>query len=559
MIIPDVLYKLKNVIEATVLLTSIIILTFSIGSNNVSVILCLMYVILICSKYRTKVFISFFTIKSHLKQEKLIKLIIFSDMLYTFSSGQISVLLITEIIRIAYHISIREVLTGQLRRTSSSNIQAALLTNDPVFAYNYLPTSYRHATKLDIYTFKPEYYDAVLDNIKIQPYENLQSCPNVIFDGTLTDNQQSHLRKVQSNPIPLAELVNRAGLKDELLSDVFQNKDTNTSTRKKLDIDATSVLVCGGVGSIGTELVEILSSESLTNLVIFDTSELGIYEASERLKPFHVNIVTIVGDICNYTEVQRVLNEYSIDTVFHAAAQKHVPQSEVNPHSTFRVNVVGTSVLLQACENSRVNNFVLISTDKAVSPTSLMGATKCLAEQLTLYSCDSITNKRVVRFGNVIDSSGSVLPKFISQLRSGKNLTVTSREMTRYFMTIPEAASLVISSLQLPATYPLVILDMKEPYNIYEIATKLIAAYKRKFPRLGLRSQIDLIGLRAGEKEYEELYYSDSIVKNTEGFIIVKPTQVCNLTEITDLIDRYQDFTKHELITKVISITQYDI
>ncbi len=310
-------------------------------------------------------------------------------------------------------------------------------------------------------------------------------------------------------------------------------------------IKQQSVLVTGAGGSIGSELCRQILALRPTTLLLFDHSEFNLYsilsELEQRIsrESLSVKLVPILGSVRNETKLQDVMKAWRVDTVYHAAAYKHVPMVEHNIAEGVLNNVIGTLCTAQAALRSGVANFVLISTDKAVRPTNVMGSTKRLAE-LTLQALsrelapvlfgDSSNVSRVnktrftmVRFGNVLGSSGSVIPLFHKQIKSGGPLTVTHPKITRYFMTIPEAAQLVIQAGSMGQGGDVFVLDMGEPVRIVELAEKMVhlsgfSVRSEKNPHGDIA--IEFTGLRPGEKLYEELLIGDNVVATQHPMIM---------------------------------------
>lgn len=266
------------------------------------------------------------------------------------------------------------------------------------------------------------------------------------------------------------------------------------------------ILITGAAGSIGSEIVRQLSNYPLKKMILVDHAESDLYDIQQELAPdFGVDfLVTIVGDVRDLSQMTDVYNKYSPDIVFHAAAYKHVPLMESNHYEAIRTNVLGTKIISDLAFQNQIERFVMISTDKAVNPTNIMGATKRIAE---LYvSCLSkkseVTKFTTTRFGNVLGSNGSVIPLFKKQIEKGGPLTVTHKEITRYFMTIPEACSLVLEAGTMGRGGEIYIFDMGEPVKIYNIAKKMIHLSGYNYPK---DIDIRITGLRPGEKLYEEL------------------------------------------------------
>jgi FlaA1/EpsC-like NDP-sugar epimerase len=266
-----------------------------------------------------------------------------------------------------------------------------------------------------------------------------------------------------------------------------------------------TILITGAAGSIGSEIVRQLIPFSYKKLILLDNAETPLYyvnnEVSAMLdsKKFEI----IVGDICNKKKMESVFDDFSIDIVFHAAAYKHVPLMEENPSEAVRTNILGTKILADLSKKKNIDKFIMISTDKAVNPTSVMGASKRAAEiYVQTLNKTSETKFITTRFGNVLGSNGSVIPLFRKQIESGGPVTITHPEVTRFFMTIPEACRLVLVAGSLGEGGEIFMFDMGESVKIYDLAKKMI---RLSGLTLGKDIQIQFTGLRAGEKLYEEL------------------------------------------------------
>jgi len=275
-------------------------------------------------------------------------------------------------------------------------------------------------------------------------------------------------------------------------------------------------LVTGAGGSIGSELCQQILLQQPKKLVLFDVSEPALYQIDRRLRKLErtrdlsCEITALLGSVSYERRIREVMDSFEIETVYHAAAYKHVPIVEQNLFEGIQNNVLGTWHTAQAAIDAGVRSFVLISTDKAVNPSSVMGATKRLAE-LILQSCQSSapdTCFSMVRFGNVLDSSGSVVPLFKEQIRSGGPVTVTHRDIVRYFMTIPEAAQLVIQAGAMARGGDVFVLDMGAPVKIDDLARRMISLMGltvRDESNPDGDIEIEYMGLRPAEKLYEEL------------------------------------------------------
>lgn len=278
------------------------------------------------------------------------------------------------------------------------------------------------------------------------------------------------------------------------------------------------ILVTGGGGSIGSEICRQVCQRQPSKLIIYEQNEYALYKIEKELSNLSNNtkIVTVLGDVQDTHKLAHLIENHQVDSVFHAAAYKHVPLVEENIVSGVLNNVFGTLSVLKSIENSNVKNFVLISTDKAVRPTNVMGATKRIAEMCVQMYSDKMprTKFSMVRFGNVLGSSGSVVPLFKEQIKAGGPITVTHPEITRYFMTIPEACELVLQAAAMAHGGDLFVLDMGEPIKIVDLAKNII-----KLSGYTVRDEenpegdiaIEFVGLRPGEKLYEELLIGNNV------------------------------------------------
>lgn len=275
------------------------------------------------------------------------------------------------------------------------------------------------------------------------------------------------------------------------------------------------ILVTGAGGSIGSELCRQLARVHPAKLLLVDSSEYALYAINRDLASFNVERVALLGSVTDPLRMRAILNTWKPTMVFHAAAYKHVPLVEHNPLEGLRNNVFGTMLIAELSIECGVRDFVLVSTDKAVRPTNVMGASKRLSELClqALAANSRTTCLSMVRFGNVLGSSGSVVPLFREQIRSGGPVTITHRDITRYFMTIPEAAQLVVQASTMARGGEVFVLDMGDPVRIYDLARNLI-----ELSGMSVRDdnnplgdiEITTMGLRPGEKLYEELLIDDN-------------------------------------------------
>jgi len=280
------------------------------------------------------------------------------------------------------------------------------------------------------------------------------------------------------------------------------------------------ILVTGGGGSIGSELCRQIAKCEPKKLIIFDIYENNAYDIQQELIRNYpqLDLEVIIGSVRDYDRVENIFNTYHPEQVFHAAAHKHVPLMEVSPNEAIKNNCLGTLNVVKLADKYKVKKFVLISSDKAVRPTNVMGATKRICEMIIqTYDKMSKTDYVAVRFGNVLGSNGSVIPLFLKQIENGGPVTVTHKEITRYFMTIPEAVSLVLQASVYAQGGEIFVLDMGSPVKIYDLAKKIIK-FKGYEPNVDIK--IKVTGLRPGEKLYEELLMDEEGLKETPNKLI---------------------------------------
>ena len=334
--------------------------------------------------------------------------------------------------------------------------------------------------------------------------------------------------------------------------------------RVKLDeimgyVAGKTVLVTGGGGSIGSELCRQVAAHEPKRLVIFDIYENNAYEIQQELKDRYpeLDLVVLIGSVRNTHRINSVFEKYRPDIVYHAAAHKHVPLMEDSPNEAIKNNVFGTYKTAAAADKYGTKRFVLISTDKAVNPTNIMGASKRICEMIIqMMNRHSKTEFVAVRFGNVLGSNGSVIPLFKKQIEKGGPVTVTHPDIIRYFMTIPEAVSLVLQAGALAKGGEIFVLDMGEPVKILDLAENLIrlSGYK---PYEDI--DIEFTGLRPGEKLYEELLMSEEGLQETPNKLIHigKPIEFDEekfqeeLEELKKTADRDSDTIK-QMVQKIV-------
>ena len=302
------------------------------------------------------------------------------------------------------------------------------------------------------------------------------------------------------------------------IEDLLGREPIRTDIRKKMSYVANrTVLVTGGGGSIGSELCRQIARYSPKELIIFDIYENSAYEISNELKRDYpsLNLITLIGSVRDSSRLDMILSKYKPDIIYHAAAHKHVPLMEDSPNEAIKNNVLGTYKLASAADRHGVKRFIMISTDKAVNPTNIMGATKRICEMIVQnFNSRSTCDFVAVRFGNVLGSNGSVIPLFKKQIEEGGPVTVTHPDIIRYFMTIPEAVSLVLEAGASANGGEIFVLDMGNPVKIVDLAKNLITLMGH-VPDGDIK--IEYTGLRPGEKLYEELLMAEEGLAKTEN------------------------------------------
>jgi FlaA1/EpsC-like NDP-sugar epimerase len=335
-------------------------------------------------------------------------------------------------------------------------------------------------------------------------------------------------------------------------------------------IAGKAVLVTGAGGSIGSELCRQIIIQRPVRLVLFEISEVALYEIDKELRKLSdkfdlgCEIVAILGTVENEGHVREVMLSFGIDTLYHAAAYKHVPVVERNMLAGVDNNIFGTLATARAAVDAKVETFVLVSTDKAVSPPNIMGATKRFAELVLQGMQDEHPDITfcMVRFGNVLESSGSVVPLFREQIKAGGPVTVTHPQIIRYFMTIPEAAQLVIQAGAMAEGGDVFVLDMGQPVRILDLAERLI-----RLSGLSVRDlnnpdgdvEIEFTGLRPAEKLYEELLIGDNATGTTHPRIMRAQEEYVPMGSLQALLDELAEssrardrFTAREVLKRVV-------
>ena len=401
------------------------------------------------------------------------------------------------------------------------------------------------------------------NNIKKQIINIIQNYPleiKAVLDPNSIINSSENLNMLKE--ITIEDLLNREPIKPkkDLMSKNINNK---------------VVFVSGAGGSIGSEICRQILNLAPKTIILFDHSEYLLYKIYEELsfnitsKNYSVRIKPILGSVQDENLLNKLFAEEKISIVFHAAAYKHVNLVEKNVFETIKNNIFGTEVICSVSQKFEVENFILISSDKAVRPTNYMGATKRVAELIcqSFQKSKSKTNFSLVRFGNVIGSSGSVIPKFDNQIKNGGPVTVTHKDVERYFMTIQEAAQLVIQSVALAKGNDIFILDMGKPIKIIDLAKKMISL-KGFMPYLKIKKnetniqsqkkiQILVTGLNKGEKLYEELMFDDNSFKTLHPRIMLVNEVSLNKKKYNELINKIKIFTKTKNLNKIDNLFKH--
>ena len=382
-----------------------------------------------------------------------------------------------------------------------------VVDSDPVRMRSALKARGVSRVILAIPSASSQQYQRVLENLETLGLA-IQTIPSV------TEVVTGKARALEVRDISITDILGRSEVPPDM-------------TLMRHCITGNVVLVTGGGGSIGSELCRQVIRLGAKRLVVCDHCEASLYQITEELnaigRSLNLPLNVFEAVLCSVTDraaMDRIMSDHSVQTVYHAAAYKHVPIVEAQPEQGVLVNVFGTLNTVEAAIAHGVSDFVLISTDKAVRPTNAMGASKRTAEMVLQARAKHGGNTRIsmVRFGNVLGSSGSVVPKFMAQIREGGPITLTHPDITRYFMTIPEAAQLVLQAGAIARGGDVFVLDMGEPIRIADLARTMVRLCDKKLKSdTGNESDIDikLEGLRPGEKMYEELFVSGKHVRTT--------------------------------------------
>ena len=373
---------------------------------------------------------------------------------------------------------------------------------------------------------------------------NFKVVPSI--DAILAD----HISINQIREVQVEDLLNRPTVEIDLLAEVSQY------------LSGKRVMVTGAGGSIGSELCRQIAEFQPEQLLLFGRGENSLYHIQNELTSlsgidYVINCQTVIGDIRDHSKVFRIIEKYKPQIIFHAAAHKHVIFMELHPDEAVKNNIVGTKNLVDAAIHHKVESFILVSSDKAVNPTSVMGASKRVTEKLIQAKAQGSSTKFVaVRFGNVFDSRGSALPRFRQQIAKGGPVTVTHREVTRYFMTIPESVQLLIQAGAMGNGGEVFILDMGEPIKILDLVYDLIRLSGLEVDR---DIKIEFTGLAPGEKLYEELLTAEEGVTATkhQRIFVAQPETIDQhklLAQVTELRQLADQLDNEKIIQKLQQI-----
>lgn len=436
---------------------------------------------------------------------------------------------------------------------SGMQIASALRQSGQYFLAGYIDDSpqYQGSSINGLMVYRPDEIKRLIETHGVS--DILLAMPSIGRSrrNQILENLRSHQVHVRSLPDLVDLARGRVSVLDikELAPDDLLGREPVPPNQELLEKNILSkvVLVSGAGGSIGAELCRQILQANPSKLLLLDHSEYSLYRIEAELGAYlgsqssiKTELIPLLGSVRDICRLEYVFKRWKIDTVYHAAAYKHVPMVEHNPVEGLQNNVLGTFNLAQVAKNHGVSHFVLISTDKAVRPTNVMGATKRFAELVLQALADlqdgSKTCFSMVRFGNVLDSSGSVVPLFRDQIKAGGPVTLTHSGVTRYFMTIPEAAQLVIQAGAMAKGGEVFVLDMGEPVKIYDLAHRMIelSGLKVLDPVTGVGDiEIIISGLRPGEKLYEELLIGENPIPTSHPRIMMAREDFLTWPQIT--------------------------
>lgn len=404
-----------------------------------------------------------------------------------------------------------------------------------------------------------ELYGKLIDGVKVYNFDNelfsfidKKNIKHVIFSESNLSNTYSQYinyfkqKSIKIYTLPPKNLFSEKtstlpNIKDLRIEDILTRPEINIDFNKnKVFYQGKTILVTGGAGSIGSEIVRQLNIFNPKKIIVIDINETALFYLNQELQSSN-NIDYHLINILNDQLVEKLFKKYNFDCIFHAAAYKHVPVIEDNPFQGIKNNVLGTYILSNLSIKHNVEQFILVSTDKAVNPTNVMGASKRICELILGWMSHNSRNTKFIttRFGNVLGSSGSVIPIFKKQIEDGGPVTLTHKEITRYFMTIPEASKLVLEACRIGDDNQIFVFDMGSPVKILDLAKNMISLSGSK-PEIDIK--IKIIGLRPGEKLFEELLLNteEMVPSDNKHIFIAKKEEINN--------------SKIKLLDKLISI-----
>ncbi len=402
--------------------------------------------------------------------------------------------------------------------------------------------------------------ESIVEKYKIEHI--IISIPSLSRKELNTIFQECAKTKAKTQALPHLEDLITGKISINEFRDV-QVKDLLGRDQVEMDMESISdyisnkiVLVTGAGGSIGSEISRQVANFKPAQLILLGHGENSIYSIEMELRDVYhgseMEFITEIADIQDAKKMLYIMHKYKPDVVYHAAAHKHVPLMERNPEEAVKNNIIGTRNVAEAASKNNVGIFVMISTDKAVNPTSVMGASKRLAEMI-VQAMDRQSNTKfaAVRFGNVLGSRGSVIPLFKKQIKNGGPVTVTHPEMVRYFMTIPEASRLVIQAGALANGGEIFVLDMGDPIKIIDLAKNLIKLSGYSLDDI----EIKYTGIRPGEKLYEELLQENEVHNNQvyPKIYVGKPTNIY-INEIDEIITIFEDIDSDALRERLLNV-----
>lgn len=439
------------------------------------------------------------------------------------------------IIFIGFNENIYDLISAYTKRFK---VSAIFVNKNIKFNYkNILGVKIRDLDELLIFLEKKKIDQVIIDNkyFKNPTIKKLLLNLNQFQAKILSVNSENQLSVEDVQQVELNDIIYR-GISDLKFSGDFEINDT--------------ILITGGAGSIGSAIIKQIANKfNDIKIVCLDSSENNIYNIQEDIN--NNDIEFVIGDINDREFVKHIIDKYSINIIFHTAAYKHVPIMEYNIYQSFKNNCLGTLCLSEESVKSKIKKFIFVSSDKAVRPTNVMGLSKRLSESIIDYYQQQFNKKKIdtkfsiVRFGNVLESSGSLIPLLRKQILSGGPITITHKDVTRYFMTLSEAAHLVIESSFLTNGSEIFLFDMGQPIKILDLAKRMVNLYGRQIKTEknidGI--EIEYIGLRPGEKLYEELLVDNKALKTKNSNIYI--SQEKRVSSI--IYEKYFNFLKSDL------------